>query len=147
MTIRWILSILLALSFLSPLVFANRDEGMTPADGFFLPDGDPSAGQLAFNRMKCSSCHWVQNELSLTDPVAEKVGPILGSKQSQYAPGWIANSIVSPSHTIAEGSDGESFDGELSRMGDFTQTMTVRELIDIVAYIRSLKGNEKGDAS
>ena len=25
--------------------FANRDEGMTPADGFFLPQGNAKAGE------------------------------------------------------------------------------------------------------
>ena len=63
---------------------------------------------------------------------------MLGPKQAAYAPGWIANSIVSPSHTIARNFEGEYEEGELSRMGDFSDVMTVRQMIDLVAYIKSL---------
>ena len=123
---------------MSGLVYASRDEGMNPADGFFLPDGDPKAGKQAFAQLKCTSCHWIANDLKLSEPVAEKPGPVLGFSQANYAPGWLANSIVSPSHTIALNSDGMAENSELSRMGDFTETMTVRQLIDVVAYLRSL---------
>ncbi|MBI3312829.1 MAG: cytochrome c [Candidatus Omnitrophica bacterium] len=120
----------------------DRDEGMAPADGFFLPEGDGVRGKKAFMDLKCTSCHWVQNELNLSAPVAEKSGPILGTKQAAYAPGWIANSITSPSHTIGFDTDGQADESDLSRMGDFTETMTVRQMIDLVAYIKSL-GEEK----
>lgn len=118
--------------------WAGSDEGLVPADGFFLPEGNPKAGKIAFNQLKCNFCHWVENDLELPPPVAERGGPLLGKKQADYAPGWIANSIVSPSHTIARNSNGVSEGGQLSRMGDLTEAMTVRQLIDIVAYIRSL---------
>lgn len=116
----------------------NRDEKMQPADGFFLPQGDPAAGEKAFSELKCNSCHWVQNNVDLNPPVAEKLGPVLGKKQAGYAAGWIANSIISPSHTIAAGTDGQAEGSDLSLMGDFTEEMTVRQMIDIVAYIKSL---------
>ena len=138
-----ILAVLMIFCFTNSLVFANRDEGMTPADGFFLPQGNAQAGERAFARLKCNSCHWVQNNIDLNVPVAEKVGPMLGSKQAGYSPGWIANSIVSPSHTIAINSGGEAEGSELSRMGDFRDTMTVRELTDIVTYIQSLDDEER----
>lgn len=129
---------LFSLLIISSLSFANRDENMQPADGLFIPYGDPVAGEKAFTELKCTSCHWVQNKANLNPPVAEKIGPVLGKKQAGYAAGWIANSIISPSHTIAVDSNGESDGSELSRMGDFTETMTVRQMIDIVAYIKSL---------
>ena len=124
------------------LSFANRDENMEPAEGFFLQKGNPVAGQKAFAELKCSSCHWVQNNVDLDTPVAAKLGPMLGSKQGGYPPGWIANSIVSPSHTIARNFEGEYEKGELSRMGDFSETMTVRQMMDLVAYIKSLGEKE-----
>lgn len=138
---RQVFFLILILNFI-PLAFANKDEGMTPAGGFFLPDGNVEAGQKAFARLKCNSCHWVQNEIRLSEPVAEKTGPMIGWKQASYSPGWIANSIVSPSHTIALDSDGEAEGSQLSRMGDFKDIMTVRELMDIVSYIKSLNGQQ-----
>lgn len=126
------------------LLAMNRDEGMEPAENFFLPQGDPEAGRKAFSDLKCTSCHWAANEVDLSAPVAEKPGPMLGDKQAHYTSGWIANSIVSPSHTIAYGSHGEADDSELSRMGDFKDVMTVRQLIDIVSYIQSMKQEYPG---
>ena len=121
----------------------NRDKDMEPANGFFLPQGDAISGKKAFEDLRCNSCHWVQNEISLSAPVADKAGPMLGVKQAGYASGWIANSIVSPSHTIAYGSNGQAEGSDLSRMGDFTETMTVRQMINIVAYIKSLGDDSK----
>ena len=127
-------------------LFANRDDHMVPAEGFFLQEGDPEAGRQAFTRLKCSSCHWAANDIKVPDPITVKTGPMLGPKQAAYAPGWIANSIVSPSHTIARNSNGQEEGGKLSRMPDFTQTMTVRELMDLVAYVQSLKQNQPAEA-
>lgn len=133
----FLIAIILCLT--SPLAFANRDDGMMPAESFFLPEGDAKAGKEAFERLRCNSCHWVRNRLDLSPPVADKPGPILTPKQADYSIGWLANSIISPSHTIALDSKGEAEGSELSRMGNFAETMTVREMIDIVAFIRSLK--------
>ncbi len=124
------------------LCYANRDENMEPAEGFFLPKGNPAAGLKAFTELKCSACHWVENNIDLDPPVSEKAGPMLGHKQAEYSAGWIANSIVSPSHTIAANFDGEIEESDLSRMGDYSEIMTIRQMIDIVAYIKSL-----GDAA
>ena len=122
----------------SALSFADRDENMEPAEGFFLQKGDPAAGQKAFEVLKCNTCHWVQNNENLNPPIVQKAGPMIGSKQADYEAGWIANSIVSPSHTIAPNFQGEYEESQLSRMGDFSETMTVRQMMDIVAYIKSL---------
>ena len=75
-----ILVVLMIFCFTKSPLFANRDEGMAPADGFFLPQGNAKTGEQAFGRLKCNSCHWVQNNIDLNVPVAEKVGPMLGSK-------------------------------------------------------------------
>jgi hypothetical protein len=49
----------------------------------------------------------------------------------------LAESILAPSHRVAEGVEGVRR-GELSRMGDWSEVMTVRQWLDIVAYVRSL---------
>ncbi len=132
------IAVLIFLLCASQPLFADRDEGMTPADGFFLSQGSPEAGREAFVRLKCAACHWVQNETEFGNPVTRRTGPMLGWQQARYAPGWLANSFVSPSHTISMHSSEEMKDDELSRMPDFKEIMTVREMMDIVAYLRSL---------
>lgn len=124
------------------ICFASRDEGLEPAKYLFIPKGDVEQGKKAFVALKCTACHQTADHASATPPVAAKSGPTLGMTQAEYPAGWIANSIISPSHTIAVDSDGQSEGGKLSRMPDFTDVMTVRQLIDIIAYIKS-QGNLK----
>jgi sulfur-oxidizing protein SoxX len=46
--------------------------------------------------------------------------------------------IVDPSHRLALGYERHQVaSGKLSRMGDFGDSMTVRELTDLVAFIQS----------
>lgn len=135
---RTMMALILILGLAAPAA-ANRDEGMMKADYFFLPQGDAARGREAFLKLKCQTCHAVEGEKDFTVPVAEKAGPVLGTRQARYSPGWLADAIVSPSHTIAAGSGGKSESGNLSRMGDFKDAMTVGEMIDLIAYIRSLE--------
>jgi cytochrome c2 len=128
---------LLSLFLFQGVSFANRDKGLEPAKYFFIPKGDTIEGQKAFTELKCTTCHQTADHANVTPPVAAKIGPTLGMTQAEYPSGWIANSIVSPSHTIALDSDGQSEGSQLSRMPDFTSVMTVRQLIDIIAYIKS----------
>ncbi len=120
--------------------FANRDENMEPARAFFLPKGNVEAGKKTYSDLKCYICHQVENETAFPAPSVQKPGPVIGKKQAGYASGWIANSIVSPSHTIALNSNGEDEKSGLSLMGDFSEGMTVRQLIDLTAYIKSEGG-------
>ncbi len=119
--------------------WANRDDEMEPAEYFFIPKGDPQSGRKAFEELKCTACHQTADQAGKNMPIAAKRGPVLGPQQAAYPTGWIANSVVSPSHTIALNSDGQADEGHLSRMGDFSEIMTVRQMIDLVAYIQSLR--------
>lgn len=119
---------------------ANRDDNMEPANGFFLEKGNPAAGRNAFKEFKCNACHNVQGDKEFT--VSSGLGPALGAKQADYASGWIANSMVSPSHAIALDAV-DPGDNVPSKMTDFKDKMTVRQLIDLVSYIKSLEPEEK----
>lgn len=121
-------------------LFANRDQNMEPAEMFFLPKGDAAAGRKAFKDINCLTCHHVAGDPEFT--AGSGLGPVLGPKQADYAAGWIANSIVSPSHTIALEAEDKG-DEVPSLMGDFTDKMTVKQMIDLVAYIKSLKTGEE----
>jgi mono/diheme cytochrome c family protein len=103
-----------------------------------LPVGDAVGGREAFIALRCNSCHAVAGDKELAVPPAQKPGPILGVRQSQYKPNFIADSIIFPSHVIQTDSDGRDPGDHISRMGDFSDTITVRQLADIVAYLKSL---------
>jgi len=111
----------------------------------FLPEGNAQAGKIAFSEFQCYSCHLVDGD-SYPDPSA--ITPIfvtLGAKQHSQA--YLAESIIAPSHQFAQSSPpaGQVVppdavkSGNRSRMTDFSDRMTVRQLLDIVAYLRSLE--------
>ncbi len=114
-----------------------------PGDGeqvrFVFPDGDPTAGRTAFTEMQCYACHAVEGD-DFPDPHASPPVPVaLGPEVASMDRGYLAESIISPSHRIPEDMEGIRHE-ELSRMGDYSEAMTVRQLIDIVAYLESLAG-------
>jgi len=103
-----------------------------------LPRGDPGAGRKAFEALSCPSCHRVAGEEKLPEPVSANRGPTLGRYQAEQVPARLAMSIFSPSHEITA-TLREPREDDLSPMGDFSEAMTVRQFLDLIAYIRSLE--------
>jgi mono/diheme cytochrome c family protein len=107
--------------------------------GFHIPDGDVAAGQAAFVELKCSSCHEVKG-VDLPPPVATPPVPVVlgGETPRTRTDGELVAAIVDPSHKLAPAYPRDKIkSGNLSRMGDFADAMTVRELIDIVAFLQA----------
>jgi mono/diheme cytochrome c family protein len=102
----------------------------------YLASGNAEAGRQAYLDLKCNSCHTIAGEPAGARP-PRLPGPQLGKLQAQQSPGQIADSIAAPSHVISQKRG--PWSGALeSPMGDYTHVMTVRQLMDLVAYIRSL---------
>lgn len=132
---RWTIpmaSILLAASF-----------GCTPspksARGFRLPDGDVEKGKVAFLDMKCNNCHSVAG---VEVPAPEGRRPFvleLGGKDTRvHTYGELVTSIINPSHTLSPRMPREMAGPEgASPMPDYTEVMTVRQMIDLVAFLQS----------
>ena len=102
-----------------------------------VPPGDAQAGREAFIALSCTSCHAVKGDTELAAPVASVPVPVLGKTQAKKSPSKLASSLVSPSHLISQEVRAKT-EGELSPMGDLTASMTVRQLLDLVAFLRSL---------
>lgn len=107
-----------------------------------LPSGDAAAGRQAFIDLRCTGCHRVTDEPDLPPPVSESMGPDLGPDLVPQSLGILATSIVAPSHamSIRTSSDTrERVDGVLSPMGDYSGVMTVRQLLDVLAYLDDVR--------
>lgn len=105
-----------------------------------LPKGDARAGRQAFLNLKCTACHSVANEAGFPPPFSNNLGPALDLRRPFRSPSEVATAIVAPSHSISSGTSPElkaRLEGELSPMGDFSQAMTVRQLADMVEYLRT----------
>lgn len=102
------------------------------------PDGDAQAGREAFRNAGCVTCHLVEGSGLPAPTIQPPVPVVFGRRQpSRYDRTYLFRAIVNPDLHIAERhrSASVTVDGR-SRMGDFTRALTVRELIDIVAFLQ-----------
>jgi hypothetical protein len=125
----------------SPLAPAQPPR-VPPGWRFTVPAGDATAGKQAFEKMQCYSCHTVRGQ-RFGDPSQKPggIGPDLTAAHGRLPAEYLAESIVSSSRVLAHGQFRAAYraaDGR-SRMGDYSEIMTVRELIDLVAFLRSLQ--------
>lgn len=101
---------------------------------FTLPRGDAAKGRAVFIKYECYSCHEVRGE-EFPEPF-EEAAPELSQMGPAHPIEFFAESIINPNAVVPKAyqkSDGTS------PMRDFTDQMTLRELIDVSAYIASLK--------
>jgi mono/diheme cytochrome c family protein len=113
--------------------------GRKSAAGFHLPDGDPARGQAVFVDMRCHTCHRVHG-LDLPAPVAEpSVEVVLGGEvYAERTDGELVAAIVDPSHRLAPGYRAATVkSGSLSRMPDYGDALSVRDMIDLVAFLHT----------
>lgn len=107
--------------------------------GLHLPDGDMEKGKLAFVELGCPRCHEVVGVVAAAPegevPMIVRLG---GPVRRVETYGELVTSIVNPSHGIARLYPREHVAiGDESRMKDFNDTMTVAQLIDLVAFLQS----------
>ena len=101
---------------------------------FILPKGDPAKGRAVFVKYECYNCHQVRGE-DFPEPFEESA-PELRQMGPEHPIEFFAESIINPNAVVPKAY--QRADGT-SPMRDFTEQMTLRELIDVSAYIASLK--------
>lgn len=99
--------------------------------------GNPVAGKKCFQDFLCISCHRVAKEKAFPKPIAGYEGPIIGPKQAAMTIQELSESILIPSHKIPQEVRKQIY-GDKSPMTDYSDAITVRQLMDLIAYIRSL---------
>jgi mono/diheme cytochrome c family protein len=115
------------------------DAGPKGSSGFRLPEGDPGRGRAVFVASRCHACHEVAGE-HFPAPVAEPQVPVRlgGPVQAVISDGQLVTSIIHPSHRVSARYEPAAVrSGSLSRMGDFTESLSVRDLTDLVAYLHT----------
>lgn len=110
------------------------------AGGVVWPPGDPERGRAAFVALRCYYCHRVEGA-ELPSPLAQPPVPVTLGDRTRPAPSRerLVRGIIAPSHEFAPGYKEELIrDGKLSRMGDYSDVLTVRQVSDLVAFLESL---------
>ena len=106
-----------------------------------LPPGDAQAGREAFADLRCTACHAVPSEPDFSAPVGANSGPPIDARLAGRDVSYLLASILTPSHAMSMNTSDEvrtRLEGVLSPMGDFSRVMTVRQLVDLHAYVRSI---------
>lgn len=100
---------------------------------FTMPKGDPAKGKAVFEKFECYYCHQVRGE-QFPDPT--ETAPELSQMGAMHPVEFFTESIMNPNAVVPKAyreSDGKS------PMTNFTEKMTVKELIDVSAYVASLR--------
>jgi hypothetical protein len=113
----------------------------TTTFAFPIEQGDVAAGRQAFIAHRCNQCHTVVDEelpvpAGMSWPMLRLGGPTTDARS--YAD--LTTSIINPNHSISERySEQLLLENELAQspMRTSLDTMTVRQLIDIVAFLDS----------
>jgi len=109
---------------------------------FLMPPGDAAEGRKVFVVMECFACHEVKGE-KFPDPskTPRAAGPDLTGMGAHHPAEYFAESVLNPNRVIVVGPGYTGADG-LSKMPGYADTMTVRQLVDLVAYLKSLAAGE-----
>lgn len=112
-----------------------HEAGGVPKGWIFVPPpGDPARGRELFVQLECFACHTVRGE---GFPPPSGPGPDLTGMGEHHPAGYLAESIMNPNAVIVEG-PGYAGDDGLSVMPYYGDDLTVTQLADLVAYLRSL---------
>ena len=104
-----------------------------------LPAGDAKAGGQAFQDLKCYLCHQKVGDTRFPAPVGSARGPDLDDTLRRQSASDLAAAIVAPSHSMSVRTP-KALRPALAKesaspMGDFSASLTVRQLADLLAYL------------
>jgi hypothetical protein len=121
-----------------------HQHGGVPAGWTFsFPSGDPQSGRAVFAKLECYQCHAVAGESFPQTSSAERPsGPELTGMGGRHPTEYLAESILNPQAVVVLG-PGYTDTAGLSIMPDYRHSVTVDELIDLVAYLKSLGGGHE----
>ena len=138
--VRIIIFLLLMVSF-SPAIAQGQSSHPTEIHThhpqnwrFALPKGDSAKGRKVFEKFECYFCHEVRGE---NFPFAGvDYGLELSQMGRMHPLEYFAESVINPSAWASKQDRGP--DGK-SKMPEYNDRMTVQELIDLSAYLASLR--------
>jgi mono/diheme cytochrome c family protein len=109
---------------------------------FLMPPGDAVEGRKVFVSLECFACHEVKGEsFPQTSKTPRGTGPELTGMGGHHPAEYFAESIINPNRVIVQG-EGYTGADRLSKMPSYADTMTIKQLVDVVAYLKSLTTGE-----
>lgn len=131
---RWLAA---AVTLLLVLALAGCMGRRSPS-GFRLPPGDAEAGRATFVTLECHSCHTVVGVPDLPPPRMTPPIALGGTVPLPRTDGDLTTDIILPSSHFARGYPAQHVqEGARSKMPDYTERMSVRQLADLVAFLQA----------
>jgi sulfur-oxidizing protein SoxX len=115
------------------------DSGRHTTAGFHLPEGNVEQGKVAFVALGCNSCHAVTG-VDLPKPTVQPAVPVVlgGEVPEKLSDAYLVTSMIDPSYQLAPPYPKDQITaGGQSRMPHYADKMTVRQLIDVTAFLQS----------
>ncbi|MDJ0645728.1 MAG: c-type cytochrome [Flavobacteriaceae bacterium] len=107
------------------------------ASEFALPEGDIEIGKVVYKKYSCYECHSISKIEWKGGSDSLKI-PLGGNVSTQKSYGDLVTSVINPSHKIAPRyKQMIAVEGDLSKMKNYNEVMSVQELIDLVAFLQS----------
>src|SRR5215510_4185454 len=117
----------------------HNNGGVPPGWQFTLPEGDPVAGREVFVAVQCYTCHTIAGEqFPPVKPAERAPAPDLTGVGALHPAAYLAESILNPSAVVVDG-PGYADAAGFSNMSSYTDILTVRQWLDLVAYLQSLQ--------
>lgn len=122
----------------------HRSGGVPRGWRFTFPAGDPETGREVFRAMKCYTCHTIKGE-NFPPPGADEktAGPELTGMGGRHPLEYLAESILFPDAVLVDGPGFIGPDGR-SIMPTYEDSLSVIQLIDLVAFLKSLTDAGQG---
>lgn len=120
------------------LAAAGCTRGAKSTRSFRLPEGDVARGQAAFVALQCHTCHTVPG-VALPAPLVapSDVLALGGDVVRLRTVGDLLTAIVHPAYELSDKlSPEDRRKMRVSRMVSVNDVMTVRQLIDLVAFLQ-----------
>ena len=120
----------------------HRSGGVPRGWKFALPQGDAAKGRELFVQLECYMCHGVRGErFPSSGGDSKNVGPDLTGMGDHHPAEYFAESVLAPNAVILAGPGFVGADGR-SIMPSYADALSVTQLVDLVAYLKSLTGSD-----
>jgi hypothetical protein len=122
------------------MLLAACAEDAPPVEGFIMPPGDAVRGQQVFIDYKCYSCHTIPG-IELPQPGFEPPFVLtIGARLHRVkTTGELLTAVVYPDHVVSpkyvSALKMAGKEADLTTMPEFGGSMSVTELIDLVAFL------------
>ena len=118
----------------------HRSGGVPRGWKFMLPSGgDPAKGRQLFAELECYKCHAIEGAGFPASGGDGKTGPELTGMGAHHPAEYFAESIIAPNNVLLAGPGWIGPDGR-SIMPSYADSLSVAQLLDLVAFIKSQDG-------